>query len=62
VVEPAWRFVRSYVLRGGCLNGFPGLFVAVTDAFYVFLRWAKVRERSAQDARAPRLESPEARP
>ena len=47
VGEPAWRFVRAYLLRGGVLEGFPGLFVAATGAFYVFLRWAKVRERRA---------------
>src|SRR4029077_11344509 len=35
--------------RGGVLEGFPGLFVAATGAFYVFLRWAKVRERRARD-------------
>jgi hypothetical protein len=45
VGEPAWRFLRRYVLKRGFLDGVPGLFVAMTDAFYVFLRWAKVRER-----------------
>ena len=45
VAEPAWRFVRAYVVRGAWLDGLPGFFVAVTGAFYVFLRWAKVRER-----------------
>jgi len=44
-VEPLWRFVRAYVVRGGFLDGLPGLFVAATGAFYVFLRWAKVCER-----------------
>ena len=42
-----WRFVRAYLVRGGVRDGFPGLFVAATGAFYVFLRWAKVRERWA---------------
>jgi hypothetical protein len=48
--EPAWRFVRSAVLRRGILEGVPGLFVAATDAYYVFLRWARVweRERAAR--------------
>jgi len=47
--EPAWRFVRSGILKRGFLEGHPGLFVAATDAFYVFLRWARVwdRERRA---------------
>ena len=45
VFEPAWRFLRAYLVRGGALYGFPGFFVAATGAFYVFLRWAKVVER-----------------
>jgi hypothetical protein len=47
VGEPAWRFLRSYILKRGVLEGLPGLFVAATDAFYVYLRWAKVRERQS---------------
>jgi Lipopolysaccharide kinase (Kdo/WaaP) family/Glycosyl transferase family 2 len=47
--EPAWRFVRSGILKRGFLEGHPGFFLAATDAFYVFLRWARVwdRERRA---------------
>jgi tRNA A-37 threonylcarbamoyl transferase component Bud32 len=53
--EPAWRFVRFALLRRGIREGVPGLFVAATDAFDVFLRWARVweRERRRVDARAP---------
>jgi glycosyltransferase involved in cell wall biosynthesis len=58
VAEPAWRFARAYLVRLGFLDGFPGLFVAVTGAFYVFLRWAKVRERWAREAGA-RLDPPQ---
>ncbi len=43
--EPVWRFVRAAVLRRGLCEGRPGFFVAATDAFYVFLRWARVWER-----------------
>jgi hypothetical protein len=43
--EPLWRIVRSGVLRAGLCEGHPGFFVAVTDGFYVFLRWARVWER-----------------
>jgi hypothetical protein len=45
VAEPAWRFVRAYVVQRAVLDGLPGFFVAATGAFYTFLRWAKVRER-----------------
>jgi hypothetical protein len=56
VLAPAWRFTRSYVVQWGFLDGLPGLFVAATAAFYVFLRWAKEWERSAS------LDGPEAGP
>jgi hypothetical protein len=45
VVEPAWRFFRAYVIKRGFRDGLPGFFVAATDAFYVFLRWARVWDR-----------------
>jgi lipopolysaccharide kinase (Kdo/WaaP) family protein/glycosyl transferase family 2 len=49
VLEPAWRFFRAYVVKRAVLEGVPGFFVAATDAFYTFLRWARVwdRERRA---------------
>jgi glycosyltransferase involved in cell wall biosynthesis len=43
--EPCWRFVRSYIAKRGALEGTAGFFVAATDAFYVFLRWASVWAR-----------------
>ena len=46
VIEPAWRFARSWLLKRGWREGVPGLFVAATDAFYAFLRWARVWERT----------------
>jgi hypothetical protein len=45
VLEPAWRFLRAYVVKQGFREGLPGFFVAATDAFYVFLRWARVWDR-----------------
>jgi glycosyltransferase involved in cell wall biosynthesis len=43
--HPLWRFFNFYVLRGGFLDGGPGLYAAMTAAFYVFLKYAKVYER-----------------
>ena len=57
VLEPAWRFVRSYLVQRGVLDGFPGLFVSATGAFYVFVRWAKIWEQ--QRARPAALDGPE---
>lgn len=44
-VEPAWRFFRAYVVKRSFTEGLPGFFMAATDAFYVFLRWARVWDR-----------------
>jgi hypothetical protein len=48
-LRPMWRFVRVYFLRGCFLEGVPGFFVAATSAFYVFLKYAKLWERSVKD-------------
>lgn len=44
LLRPPFRFFRSYILKRGLLEGFPGFFVAVTAAIYVFLKYAKLRE------------------
>lgn len=48
-LRPLWRFFRFYILRGTIRNGIPGLFVAVTSAFYVFLKYAKLWESTTID-------------
>jgi glycosyltransferase involved in cell wall biosynthesis len=47
--RPAARFFYSYVWKRGFLEGFPGFFIAVTAAVYVFLRYAKLRELELKD-------------
>lgn len=49
--RPAWRFFRSYLLRGGFLDGFPGFFVAVGAGYACFIRYSKLYERARQDRR-----------
>lgn len=39
-----WRFFRSYVLRLGFLDGFPGLFVAATAGYSCFIRYGRLYE------------------
>ena len=65
LLHPFWRFLRFYFLRRGIRDGMPGFFVAVTSAFYVFLKYAKLWEHTtrtydygqAQDSsRGPREE------
>jgi len=49
VCRPPFRFFRSYVWKRGFLEGFPGFFVAATAAIYVFLKYAKLRERELKE-------------
>jgi hypothetical protein len=47
-IRPWWRFVRSYFLRLGFLDGWQGYAIARMIAFETFLRYAKVREAQLQ--------------
>jgi len=42
--RPLWRFFRGYVLRGGFLDGFPGLYIAWATAFGTFVRYSRLYE------------------
>ena len=44
VLRPLGRFVSMYALKGGFLDGWRGLSLAMLYAYYVFLRTAKVLE------------------
>ncbi len=46
VLRPLGRFLAMYVLRRGFLDGTPGLLLAGLYAYYVFIRSAKVWERT----------------
>jgi glycosyltransferase involved in cell wall biosynthesis len=41
---PAGRFIRSYILKLGILDGFPGFVIAVLNGYSIFIRYAKLRE------------------
>jgi glycosyltransferase involved in cell wall biosynthesis len=43
-VHPPAAFLRNYVLRRGVLDGLTGLTVSSLNAYYVFLKFAKLRE------------------
>ena len=42
IVNPFWRFVRGYVLRGGFLDGWRGLVYAYVEANYVRQKFIKL--------------------
>jgi glycosyltransferase involved in cell wall biosynthesis len=44
VLRPVLRFMRCYFLRRGFMDGLPGLIVATTVAFGVFIKYAKLWE------------------
>jgi hypothetical protein len=43
-IDPAWTFVRTYVVQRGFLDGPEGLAIAWMAALYTFLKYAKARE------------------
>jgi len=53
VLKPWWKFVHGYFLRLGFLDGFAGLSIAALSAWGVFLKFAKVRTRTATHANLP---------
>lgn len=57
-LRPVGRFLRFYVWKGAFLEGFPGLFLAISASVYTFLKYAKqdeaARAGSAGDGEARR--------
>ncbi len=48
-LHPFGKFLRMYFLKAGFLDGTAGFVVAVTGAYYVFLKYAKLRELDRAD-------------
>jgi glycosyltransferase involved in cell wall biosynthesis len=51
VTRSWWRFFRSYVLKRGFLDGFPGYWIAKATAFSTFLRHSRLYEHQHADPR-----------
>ncbi len=45
-VDPAWTFLRTYLLQRGFLDGYEGFTIAYMAALYTFLKYAKARRPS----------------
>jgi len=45
--RPWWRFIRAYILKRGFLDGFPGLWIAVSTAYFTFIRHSRKFEDEA---------------
>ncbi len=50
-LRPLWKLLRMYVLKAGFLDGVAGVVVAVMGSYYVFLKYAKLREMGAVENR-----------
>ena len=47
--HPPLAFLRNYIARGGVRDGAPGFIISAMNAYYVFLKFAKLWElRSVQ--------------
>lgn len=44
LIKPGSKFIECYFLKLGFLDGLPGLIIAVSAAYSIFLRWSKVWE------------------
>lgn len=43
-LKTLWRFFRSYFVKLGFLDGFPGFYIAVNQAFYTLVRYTRLYE------------------
>ncbi len=51
-INPILRFYKFYILKKGFLEGFPGLIVAILEAYYTFLKYVylwELNQKEAQD-------------
>jgi glycosyltransferase involved in cell wall biosynthesis len=48
--HPPLAFLRNYVLKGGITDGVPGLVISAMNAYYVFLKFAKLWELCTVEA------------
>ncbi len=44
LLRPLYRFLRDYILKRGFLDGIPGIIIAASTMYYVFMKQAKLWE------------------
>ncbi len=49
VFRPLFRFIKGYIFKRGFMDGVPGFVAAITTSFYVFMKYAKLRESRTKD-------------
>jgi glycosyltransferase involved in cell wall biosynthesis len=50
--HPPLAFLRNYIARGGIRDGVPGFIISAMNAYYVFLKFAKLRELQTRGSSA----------
>jgi len=43
-VSPIFSFIKSYIIKLGFLDGYNGWLIAVTNAYYTFIKYARLNE------------------
>lgn len=51
--RPAWRFIKSYIIKRGFLDGRQGFIIALMTAYGVFIKYAKLMELWIQHNQPP---------
>jgi glycosyltransferase involved in cell wall biosynthesis len=54
--HPPLAFLRNYIARGGIRDGVPGFIISSMNAYYVFLKFAKLWELQNAERRTPNAE------
>ena len=62
ILKPFSRFFRRYLLKGGCRDGFPGLFCAIFDALNFVVRYFKLWELTRIPSAKSKQQSPDSSP
>jgi hypothetical protein len=44
ILRPIYRFLRDYIVKGGFLDGIPGLIIVASTMYYVFMKHARLWE------------------
>jgi len=58
VFRPWWRFIRTYFLQAGFLDGMHGFVLCALQAFGVFLKYARLWEYRLREARGEEIALP----
>ena len=59
VAQPPLAFLRNYIAKGGAAEGAPGAIISTMNAYYVFLKFAKLWELQANPNPEPGSRNPE---